>query len=294
LADEATEPTQSQELGLIVQQPGRAEQTLAKFLKLLLSYKYGLPTQIQDDYTRVSGIIRRSGEAIRCVVVIQRQAVSARSTIPVLGAKGTIPLFLLLPGYVAQEQSEECADLENVFVCPWEMAFTTGQGSLQQLIASGLQSQQDDEPGSEGDPVEFEERLRERLAQLDILPTLPAIVLHIMRLVNDPKTTMAQLEELLASDPAVVLKVVQVANSPMFAGATARRWNLNEAIVRLGLRKVGAIAQQIALINSFVRPEDSEFEMQRFWEHSVACALVVDKMVEQELVTLAQKVEYNE
>ena len=46
MADEATEPTQSQELGLIVQQPGKAEQTLAKFLKLLLSYKYGLPTQI--------------------------------------------------------------------------------------------------------------------------------------------------------------------------------------------------------------------------------------------------------
>ena len=117
-AEEATEKTQAHEIGLIVQQPGKAEQTLAKFLKLLLSYKYGLPTQIQDDYTRVSGIIRKRGEAIRCVVVVQRQAVSARSTIPVLGGKGTIPLFLLLPGYVAQEQSEECAGLENVYVCP--------------------------------------------------------------------------------------------------------------------------------------------------------------------------------
>ena len=293
-AEEATETTQAHEIGLIVQQPGKAEQTLAKFLKLLLSYKYGLPTEIQDDYTRVSGIIRRRGEAIRCVVVVQRQAVSVRSTIPVLGAKGTIPLFLLLPGYVAQEQSEECAELDNVYVCPWEMAFTTGQGSLQQLVSSGLQSSHGDDPSVEEDTAEFEERLRDRLEQLDTLPTLPAIVLHIMRLVNDPKTTMAQLEELLSSDPAVVLKVVQVANSPMFAGTTARRWNLNEAIVRLGLRKVGAIAQQIALINSFVRPEDSEFEMQRFWEHSVACALVVDKMVEQELVTLPEPVEFNE
>ena len=294
MAEEATD-AHEHELGLIVQQPGKAEQTLAKFLKLLLSYKYGLPTEIQDDYTRVSGVIRKSGEAIRCVVVIQRQAVSARSTIPVLGNKGQIPLFLILPGYVAQEQSEECAGLENVYVCPWEMAFTTGQGSLQQLVASGLQSSQMEElVAGEVDTQELEQRIRDRLDQLDTLPTLPSIVLHIMRLVNDPKTTMAQLEELLSSDPAVVLKVVQVANSPMFAGATSRRWNLNEAIVRLGLRKVGAIAQQIALINSFVRPEDSEFEMQRFWEHSVACALIVDKMCEQELVTLTQKVEFNE
>ena len=54
--------------------------------------------------------------------------------------------------------------------------------------------------------------MRERLEQLDTLPTLPSIVLHIMRLISDPKTTMAQLEELLSSDPAIVLKVMQVAN----------------------------------------------------------------------------------
>ena len=100
--------------------------------------------------------------------------------------------------------------------------------------------------------------------------------------------------KLLSSDPAVVLKVVQVANSAVFAGTGNKRWTLNEAIVRLGLRKVGAIAQQIALINSFVRPDDIKFDMERFWEHSVGCALMADKLVESGRLNLPSPVEFNE
>jgi|GEM_PF-4177620 len=47
----AEEPTE-QDYALIIQQPGKAEQTLAKFVKLLLSYHYGLSTEIISDSTR--------------------------------------------------------------------------------------------------------------------------------------------------------------------------------------------------------------------------------------------------
>ena len=288
----AEEPTE-QDYALIIQQPGKAEQTLAKFVKLLLSYRYGLSTEIVTDFTKVRSILRRGAERMRCSFVIQNKTVSARSTIPVLTKEGTIPIFLVLPGYVANEQTEDCEGMENVFVSPWEMSFTTGAGSLQSVIGAALK--QDADAFGEDDDGEFEDRIRKRLDNLDTLPTLPAIVTHIMRLINDPKTTMAELEELLSSDPSIVLKVVQIANSAVFAGTTTnRRWNLNEAIVRLGLRKVGAIAQQIALINSFVRPDDSEFELQRFWEHSVACAIMADKLCEGGHVILADEVQFND
>jgi HD-like signal output (HDOD) protein len=88
---------------------------------------------------------------------------------------------------------------------------------------------------------------------------------------------------------------MQVANSPWFAGSGHRgRWTLKEAIVRLGLKKVGAIGQQIALINSFVAPEESAFDMRRFWEHSLACALVADKLVTDGLITLKREVSFND
>lgn len=280
------------DFALVVQQGGKSEDTLAKFLKLLLSYKHGLPTEIVKDFRAIPPILRWSGEHLRCACVIQSQVVNTRSTIPVLGDKGRLPVFLVLPGHVAQKQRAAGGEQENVFVCQWETAFTSEEGSLHRAITEALTGQES-EPFEDGEEVE--ERVRERLDQLDTLPTLPDLVTHIMRLLSDPKTTMAQLEELLLSDTAVVLKVMQVANSAVFAGSRKKgQWTLKEAIVRLGLRKVGAIAQQIALMNCFVVPGDSDFDMQRFWEHSLGCALVADRLVEGKFVTLQDEVEFND
>ena len=107
---------------------------------------------------------------------------------------------MVLPGYVANEQKEDCAEMGNVFISPWEMSFTTGAGSLQAVIAMALK--QEEEAFGDGKSEEFEDRVRKRLDNLDTLPTLPAIVTHLMCLINDPKTTMAELEELLSSDPS--------------------------------------------------------------------------------------------
>ena len=93
MTQQPTKQAQSDELALLVSEQGRAEQTLAKFIKLLLNYKYGLVTEQIANFTGVRGIFKRLGECIRCAFVIQRRPVTARSTIPVLTANGRIPLF---------------------------------------------------------------------------------------------------------------------------------------------------------------------------------------------------------
>ncbi len=60
--------------------------------------------------------------------------------------------------------------------------------------------------------------------------------------------------------------------------------SLKDAITRLGTRKVGAIAQQIALINSMVQPDANEFDLRKFWGHSLACAIVADRVHDGEFV----------
>jgi len=281
---------------LLVQQEGRSQKTLGKFISLLLNYRYGIQAEVVTNYLSAARSLRSLGKRVRCVFVIQDQEVSARTTVPALTLAGTIPLYLVLPGHIANDQRQTCEGLANVFICPWEAAFSQGDGALPQTVATGLMGNEVDAMFSgEGAQAALEDRVRARLAHLDTLPTLPAVVLHIMRLIGDPTTTIGQLEELLLRDPAIVLKVLQVASSPVFAGtAKSGRWTLKEAIVRLGLRKVGAIAQQIALINTFVRPDDSDFDLERFWQHSVGCALAADQLVEGQHVKLKEKVEFNE
>ena len=115
-----------------------------------------------------------------------------------------------------------------------------------------------------------------------------------MRMVEDPQTSVEELEDLLTHDPAIVYKLLQVVNSSTFAGTANREsWPLQEAIVRLGRKQVGAIALQIKLMNSLVRPKESEFDLHRFWRHSVGCALIADRLVKDQALTLPQPVPFD-
>lgn len=294
MAQEKKEP-EKEVFALIVAQDGKAQRTLAKFLTLLLNYRYGFTVETASDFIQAAGAIRRHGRRIRCVFVIQSLTVSARTTVPALTLTGTIPLFLLLPGHEATTQRESVEGMANVHVCAWEMAFASGDASLQRILGDAM-SEVDLEGMLTEDDGSLEQRVKDRLDRLDTLPTLPAIILRIMRVVSDPKATVAQMEELLMRDTAIVLKVMQVANSPYFMGTSraGQRWTLQEAVVRLGVKKVGAIAQQIALINTFVRPEDSDFDIQRFWMHSVAVAMIADRLVEDSTVGLEDQVPFND
>jgi HD-like signal output (HDOD) protein len=84
--------------------------------------------------------------------------------------------------------------------------------------------------------------------------------------------------------------------SPVFSGTAPRtqKMTLKEIIARLGVKKVGAIAQQVKMINSLVKPEESEFDLKRFWEHSVGSAIIADKLQADGIVKFSKPIEFNE
>ena len=86
-----------------------------------------------------------------------------------------------------------------------------------------------------------------------------------------------------------------MANSAAVAGASAKgAASLKDAITRLGTRKVGAIAQQIALINSMVQPDANGFALRKFWGHSLACAIVADRVHDGKFVDWEDRVPFND
>lgn len=282
---------------LIIRQKGKPQELLERYVRLLLNYRYGRSVETVADYTGATHVLRREGQGIHVVFVIQDTAVSSRNTIPVLSGESARPVILLQPANVAAEQREACAALGQVRVCAWEEAFRKGESSLQSLVIAAMSEEEQLEAavGGQAKDEDAAARIQARLDSLDTLPTLPVIALRIMHLAADPKSTTAQLEEMLCRDPALILKLLRVVNSPAFAGAGHKgKWTLREAIVRLGARKVGAMAQQVALINSLVRPEASQFELRRFWEHSVGCALLASRLYEGKHVTVKGTLEFND
>ena len=294
-----SEHEEGEEFGLIVQRPGEQQQDLVKRLSLMLNYLYGfniiLARHIGEATTLAGG---EHGQAIRNVFIVQDQAVGEAS-LTALTKTGTIPVFLVLPQSTMAQQGESVDLLPNVHVITWEEALAHGAGaSLRERIEVVFEHNSIGGLFDRAEHVAYrilQKRVEKQLRNLHTLPTLPEVVLRIMEVISDANSTSQQLEEVLRSDPAIVHKLLQVVNTSAFAGVGHRGdWSLKEAIVRLGRRKLGSIALQIKLINSLIKPEESHFDLRRFWIHSVGCAHIADKIYTERLVEFDADVSVNE
>jgi len=286
------------EYGLIVQQGGKAQCVLAKFVVLLLNYQYGIYTKLVGDFVEAASAFREFGPQIRCTFIIQNERVRNPAVLMGMTRRDTVPLFLLVPESQIAEHRKIAVGLNKVELCAWEGFSGKDGNSLRQRVANafkmfGVTSMLE---GTEGKSYqELQQLVENRLRELKSLPSLPEVVMRIMKIVNDPDGSIKDLETVLFSDPSIVKKLLQVFNSAAMSGAARqKKWTVKEGIMRLGMRKVGAIAAQVKMMNSFARPEDSKFDLRGFWEHSVGCALVADALCTKRLVTLKREIEFND
>jgi len=102
------------------------------------------------------------------------------------------------------------------------------------------------------------------------LPSLPQVVTTLMSLLEDPKTSVRDVNRVLASDPALVAKLLKVVNSAFYA-IPARVASIPQAIAILGFNTVRSLAISASVFDLF--DEGSEdFSYPAFWTHSVGVA----------------------
>ncbi|MBT3344519.1 MAG: HDOD domain-containing protein [Gemmatimonadetes bacterium] len=273
---------------------------LLRHLMLVLNYRYGLDLIVAHSFYEGFGAAQKHGARIRCVAVVMASKTESKTSLSALNQEGRIPLFLLIPKYLDEHYELLCSHMEDVWMVFHEEALDgSSDGSLQKRIEHvfherGIGEIFSDETASL--PFDdMQELIAHRLRTVKTLPTLPEVALRIMTMVEDPEPSVTDLAEVLTADAAIVHKLLQVVNSPLFAGSGHKGgWTLHDAIVRLGFRQVGTIAQQIKLMNSLVQPDESLFDLRRFWEHCVACAIISDRLVKRDLLPLRKPVPFND
>src|SRR5215510_15183064 len=90
----------------------------------------------------------------------------------------------------------------------------------------------------------------EALAKVTAIATLPEVTSQIIKTVEDPKSSAAQLHKLIAHDPALVTRILKVVNSS-FYGLPGQIGSIERAIVLLGLNAVKNIAVAASLGQMF-------------------------------------------
>ncbi len=111
------------------------------------------------------------------------------------------------------------------------------------------------------------EDIRQRLKQVQSLPTLPPIVSKLNEMVEDEGVTAARLGSVIEKDQVLTSKLLKMVNSSFF-GFPQRISTVSNAIVLLGFNVIKTL---IVTSSIFEVMQSSDVGL---WEHSLGCATV--------------------
>lgn len=108
------------------------------------------------------------------------------------------------------------------------------------------------------------------VAEVDRLPPLPAVVVGVLRLLDDPRTSGQQIAESLGRDPVLTSRVLRLANSAWYTW-TRRISTIQEAVVLVGFSAVRSQILGAAAFEAMRRGAPGyALNQELLWQHSVA------------------------
>ncbi len=105
------------------------------------------------------------------------------------------------------------------------------------------------------------------------LPPLPTVVAKLIEMIDNPKTNARSLAKLISTDQVLTARILKLANSSYY-GFPRRISTINLALVVLGFDTLKNLCISVSMREWFSDNEsESDFDMSRFWEHSISCGV---------------------
>jgi HD-like signal output (HDOD) protein len=101
------------------------------------------------------------------------------------------------------------------------------------------------------------------------LPVMSEVAHSLVRSLNDPAATAAQIESIIGKDPALTANLLRMANSAQF-GMSRQVLSLDHAITLLGMSRIRSLALSTSISTAF--PTVPGLDRTAFWKYSMACA----------------------
>ncbi len=111
----------------------------------------------------------------------------------------------------------------------------------------------------------------ELIRNIDALPTLPTVVARINKLVEDPRSSAADINDVIAKDVALSTRILKLVNSS-FYGFPRKIASITHAVVILGFNTVRTLTVSAFVLDAF-GARNLAFGYREFWIHSVATAV---------------------
>lgn len=120
----------------------------------------------------------------------------------------------------------------------------------------------------------FKKQVRREVSKrLELLPSLPLVVMEIMRLVDDNNSSASDFEQHISHDQALAARILRIANSSFFAQSRTIK-SIRDAIVILGFRTLKSLVMAATTSRILDRPaEGYGYAGGGLWKHSIGCAV---------------------
>ncbi|WP_084813469.1 HDOD domain-containing protein [Desulfogranum japonicum] len=123
-------------------------------------------------------------------------------------------------------------------------------------------------------------KVLQRLSLSKQLPSMPPILLQLIKACRDPALDLAYITSIVNKDAALCAKTLHLSNSA-YVGAKRTFTDIGQAVVYLGADTIKnlAITTSIRQIFKGIQTE-KQVSIQYFWYHSLFCAVLAEKIAE--------------
>ena len=104
------------------------------------------------------------------------------------------------------------------------------------------------------------------------LPTLPQVITTLMNMLDDPDSSVRDINNVMGKDQTLVAKILKLVNSA-FYGIPKRVNSVTQAIAILGFKTVKSIVLSASIIGLF-DSNDGDFSYQEFWANSLGVGTI--------------------
>ena len=111
------------------------------------------------------------------------------------------------------------------------------------------------------------------------LATLPNIYFQFREVVEDPEFSFIEVAKIILSDPALSQKLLRIVNSA-FYGFDKRIETVTQAIGVVGIEPLNSLILSTVVQTKFKGIPDSVINLNSFWRHSIASALIAKFIAE--------------
>jgi HD-like signal output (HDOD) protein len=105
------------------------------------------------------------------------------------------------------------------------------------------------------------------------LPALPQVLLELLRVVNDPGSSAADLAGVIRLDPSLSSYLLRIVNSAYYSFPFPID-TVQRAVVLIGTRELCTLAFSRSFLNIFGKSQSEALDIEAFWKHSIACGMI--------------------